>query len=269
MGSFATDTAVARDADGALGCTVEQDWWVVAGPNGGYLAAIVVHALETRVDTAERPLRSLTVQYQRAPKPGPAQIEVVIEREGRSVTFARVTLRQGDRLALSALAVLARPAGGDLRLAAASPPRVPGPDAIEALPDAPAEAPPFGRHFDYRPAVGGARRRRGGDRRLAAPPRGTRAGHGAGGGAVRLVVPGRLLRRPRAAGRADAGPDRAPARQTSRGPATGCWAGSPRGPSATASWRRTPSCSPPKASCWRIHASSRWPADNDARRGWG
>ncbi len=130
-----------------------------------------MHALETRVDTAERPLRSLTVQYQRAPKPGPAQIEVVIEREGRSVTFARVTLRQGDRLALSALAVLARPAEGELRLAAASPPRVPGPDAIDALPDAPAEAPPFGRHFDYRPAVGGARRRRGGDRRLAAPAR--------------------------------------------------------------------------------------------------
>ena len=115
MGSFATDTAVGQDADGTLTCTVEEDWWVVAGPNGGYLAAIVVHALETRADTAERPLRSLTVQYQRAPKPGPAQIEVVTEREGRSVTFARVTLRQGDRLALSALAVLARPAGGELR----------------------------------------------------------------------------------------------------------------------------------------------------------
>ena len=153
MGSFATDTAVRQDADGTLTCTVEEDWWVVAGPNGGYLAAIVVHALETRVDTAERPLRSLTVQYQRAPEPGPAQIEVVTEREGRSVTFARVTLRQGDRLALSAMAVLARPAGGELSLAAASPPRVPGPDAIDALPDAPAEAPPFGRHFDYRPAV--------------------------------------------------------------------------------------------------------------------
>ena len=153
MGSFATDTAVRRAADGALTCTIEQDWWVVAGPNGGYLAAIVVHALEERVDTADRPLRSLTVQYQRAPKPGPAQIEVTLEREGRSVTFARVTVRQGERLALSALAVLARSADSELSLAAAKAPRVPGPDAIDELPEAPAEAPPFGRHFDYRPAV--------------------------------------------------------------------------------------------------------------------
>ena len=153
MGSFAADTAIRQSAGGVLTCTVEQDWWVVAGPNGGYLAAIVVHALETRVDIAQRPLRSLTVQYQRAPKPGPAQLEVTLEREGRGVTFARVTLRQGERMALSALAVLARPAESELRVAAASPPRVPGPDEIEALADAPAEAPPFGRHFDYRPAV--------------------------------------------------------------------------------------------------------------------
>ena len=153
MGTFAADTAVSPAAGGVLTCTVDPDWWVVAGPNGGYLAAIVVHALETRVDTAERPLRSLTVQYQRAPKPGPAQVEVTLEREGRSVTFARVTLRQGERLALSALAVLAAPAQSDVALSAAVAPSVPGPGDIDALPEAPGEAPPFGRHFDYRPAV--------------------------------------------------------------------------------------------------------------------
>ena len=153
MGTFAADTAVRPAPGGGLTCAVDPDWWVVAGPNGGYLAAIVVHALETRVATAERPLRSLTVQYQRAPKPGPAQIEVTLEREGRSVTFARVTLRQGERLALIALAVLAAPADSAIDLSAAVPPSVPGPDDIETLSDAPSEAPPFGRHFDYRPAV--------------------------------------------------------------------------------------------------------------------
>lgn len=153
MGAFATAAAVHEASDGTLACTVDQDWWVFAGPNGGYLAAIVVHALEARVDTFERPLRSLTVQYQRAPKPGPATIEVILEREGRTVTFARVTLRQGDRLALSALAVLGRSAEGEVVLGAATPPDVPGPDSIEPLPEAPPEAPPFGRHFDYRYAV--------------------------------------------------------------------------------------------------------------------
>lgn len=153
MGTFAVDTAVREGAGGTLECVVDDDWWVVDGPNGGYLAAILVYALQARVDTAERPLRSLTVQYQRAPRPGPAVIEVTLEREGRSVTFARVTLRQGDRLALSALAVLARPGEGAIDLAAATPPAVPGPDDIDALPEGPPEAPPFGRHFDYRPAV--------------------------------------------------------------------------------------------------------------------
>lgn len=153
MGSFAADTAVTEAGDGLLAATIDEAWWVVNGPNGGYLAAILVRALEARVDTRDRPLRSLTVQYQRAPHPGSATVEVTLEREGRSVTYARVTVRQDDRLELSALAVLARSAPGGVELAGATAPAVPGPDEIDPLPEAPPEAPPFGRHFDYRPAA--------------------------------------------------------------------------------------------------------------------
>ena len=151
MGDFEHDTAIAEQAPGAYDCAIGEDWWVGAGPNGGYLAAIVVRALEARVDTAERPLRSLTVHYQRAPQPGPARICVELEREGRSVTFARVVATQDDRQFASALAVLARPRES-LELATATAPGIAPPDTLEALATGDA-FPPFAQHFDYRPLL--------------------------------------------------------------------------------------------------------------------
>ena len=65
MGQFERDTAVEPDGELAFSCRIEPDWWVVAGPNGGYIAAILTRALESV--EGERPLRSLTVQYLRAP----------------------------------------------------------------------------------------------------------------------------------------------------------------------------------------------------------
>jgi acyl-CoA thioesterase len=151
VGDFEHDTAVTEEAPGVYACAIGEDWWVGAGPNGGYLAAILVRALQARVDTEDRPLRSLTVHYQRAPQPGPAGIEVELEREGRSVTFARLTATQDGRRFASALAVLARPREG-LELAGAEPPDIAPPDTIEPM--AAAEGiPPFARHFDYRPLI--------------------------------------------------------------------------------------------------------------------
>lgn len=151
MGSFAHDTAVTTIEPDRFGCAIDRDWWVVAGPNGGYLAAIVVRALEARFETSERPLRSLTVHYLRGPEPGPAEVTLSVQREGRSVTFARAELSQDGRPFATAMAVLAR-AGEGLDLDAAVAPEVGDPDSIESLP-AVEQAPPFARHFDFRPAL--------------------------------------------------------------------------------------------------------------------
>lgn len=176
MGTFATDTAVRSLGDGEYAYDIGAEWWVVAGPNGGYLAAIAVRALQAEADPGDRPLRSLTLHYLRAPEAGPGTIEVVREREGRSVTFARLTMSQDGRPFATGLAVLAVD-HDSFELAAARPPDVPGPDEIDALPDVD-EAPPFARNFDYRPAVepavageavtGGWLRPRGGDHELDA-----------------------------------------------------------------------------------------------------
>ena len=138
--------------EGAYACEIHPDWWVVAGPNGGYLAAIIVRALTAEVP--DPPLRSLTIHYLRVPGAGPAQVQIILERAGRTVTFAAARFEQGGRPFALAQAVLALDREG-FALEAPAPPRVAPPEEIEPIPDAP-EAPPFGRHFDYRPALGGA-----------------------------------------------------------------------------------------------------------------
>ena len=148
MGTFATDTAVTRAADGALTCTLDDEWWVFNGPNGGYLAAIAVHALDAGLDAADRQLRSLTMHYMRVPAAGPATIEVVPEREGRSVTFARLRMVQNGTTFATAVAVLARSREA-IELATVRAPDIPPPDEIAVI-DPGGTPPTFARHFDYR-----------------------------------------------------------------------------------------------------------------------
>ncbi len=152
MGDFEADTAVRATGAGRFSCDIRRDWWVVAGPNGGYLAAIIVRALSQSPAAAERPLRSLTVHYLRAPEAGAADVEVSVDRQGRSVSFMRAALVQNNRMCATALAVFARDRSG-LELDRAPAPHVPAPEEIEQPPDRP-EAPPFGREFDFRPAIG-------------------------------------------------------------------------------------------------------------------
>lgn len=158
MGDFERDTAVRREAENIYTATIDDSWWVVAGPNGGYVAAILVRALTDAgrgaSDQEPRPLRSLTIHYLRPPAAGEAQVRVTIERAGRSVSYLSARLEQDGRPCALALAVLATDREGTLEFADAPAPDVPQPEAIEPQPDH-ADAPPFGRHFDFRPAIGG------------------------------------------------------------------------------------------------------------------
>ncbi len=154
MGSFERDTAVSSFAGDAGGfdCAIDPSWWVVAGPNGGYLAAIAVRAFEAHLGATEWPLRSLTMHYLRAPEPGTARVEVIVERQGRSVTFARARVAQDDRPCATAVAVLAE--GRDsIELADVVAPDVARPDSVEVLPQTEGPVPPFAEHFHFRPAI--------------------------------------------------------------------------------------------------------------------
>jgi acyl-CoA thioesterase len=145
VADFEHDTAVRSRGDGSFDCFIAEDWWVIAGPNGGYVAAIVARALEAAADGAERPLRSLTVHYLRAPSAGPARVEVELERRARLV--------QAERPCALVLAVLADSREG-LELEHAAPPAVAPPEEVDEAstrPDPPAVA----QQLRFRPVLEG------------------------------------------------------------------------------------------------------------------
>ena len=84
---------------------MSERWWVGRGPNGGYVAAVVLRAILAATGEA-RPPRSLTVHYPRAPKAGPVELVVEIEREGSRASFVSARMEQGGEVQATALAVL-------------------------------------------------------------------------------------------------------------------------------------------------------------------
>src|SRR6185369_13349154 len=85
--TFDADTAVTPAGDGAYVATISDRWAVPRGPNGGYIAALMLNALTAAVDDPSRAPRSLTLHYLRPPEPGAgAEIHVAVERAGRTLT---------------------------------------------------------------------------------------------------------------------------------------------------------------------------------------
>ncbi len=152
MGDFERDTAVRARGDGIFDCDIRKGWWVIDGPNGGYLGAIVVRALSADPALGARPLRSITLHYLGRPREGRAEVQVEADRHGRSVSFMRARLVQEDRVMASAAAVFAEERDG-IEIDQLDRPEVTAPDDTLELPDAP-DGTPFGRRFDYRPAIG-------------------------------------------------------------------------------------------------------------------
>ena len=104
---FDTDTAVVPLGDGLFDARIDHGWWIERGPNGGYVAALIVRALVAAVDDVDRHLRSLTIHYLAPAVEGPAQLAVTTERSGRMVRYLSARLRQGDRLIATAQAAFA------------------------------------------------------------------------------------------------------------------------------------------------------------------
>jgi acyl-CoA thioesterase len=151
---FDRDTAVRRTDDGLFKADIASGWRAGRGPHGGYLAAIVLQALTAAVDDPERTPRSLTIHYPAAPEPGPATIEVTVEREGRSLSTLSARIVQDGRLTTLALAAFSLPwdAPGARELPM---PDVPGPDAERrSTPGLFRSAPEFTRHLVMQPRVG-------------------------------------------------------------------------------------------------------------------
>jgi acyl-CoA thioesterase len=129
---FDRETAVRPLGDGRYESRLDRAWWVHRGPNGGYLAAIVLRALSEAVGDVERSPRSLTVHYVAPPAEGALEVATTIERAGRSLTSCSARLTQDGKLIGLALGAFSKarpgPEFSDLR-----PPAAPAPDQCEVV----------------------------------------------------------------------------------------------------------------------------------------
>jgi acyl-CoA thioesterase len=101
---FDRATAIEPLGDGRFAGEVEDGWGAPPGPNGGYLAAIVVRALERELAPAgERQLRSLALHYLRPSQPGPVEVTVDVVRAGKRFSTGRATVVQNGKETITAL----------------------------------------------------------------------------------------------------------------------------------------------------------------------
>jgi acyl-CoA thioesterase len=151
--AFDVDTAVEHVGDGLFRATIDSKWWVIRGPNGGYVAAILQRAMTEAVGDHARPARSLTVHFIVPPVAGPIDVEVQIERQGRSLTSTSARLVQDGRLIATAVGAFSASRDA-VEYAEVEMPSVPPPEDVPSRPmdDAPAHA----GMFDWRPAIGKA-----------------------------------------------------------------------------------------------------------------
>lgn len=104
---FQRDTHVTRIEEGLYRAAISRDWWVLRGPNGGYIAAILQRALSDHVNDATRRPRSLTIHYLSPPAEGEAEVSVKTERHGRTLSSLSVRMDQGSKVRAVGLAALA------------------------------------------------------------------------------------------------------------------------------------------------------------------
>lgn len=150
---FDRDTALDPRGEGHFEGRIDPGWWIVAGPNGGYLAAIALRALQAAVDDPARAPRSLTLHYLRPPREGPVQVETRLERVGRTLTTATARLVQHERLLVLAIGAFATGRDGP-ELHHAVMPEVTPPERL--APPPPRELPlPIHERYETRWAIGG------------------------------------------------------------------------------------------------------------------
>jgi acyl-CoA thioesterase len=173
-GSFDTETALERTGDGAFTGRIIPSWSVGRGPNGGFIAALLMRALLVTVDEPARDPRSLTIHYLAPAENGPVRITTAIERSGRSLTTLSARMLQGDRLIALALAAFAAPREAQ-PFSELTMPDAPPPEASIPFPPPGVSLPAFTSQYTYRwglgdpPYSGSSRAHLGGWMRLAQP----------------------------------------------------------------------------------------------------
>jgi acyl-CoA thioesterase len=150
---FDADTAVEDLGGGRFGAQMSERWWVGRGPNGGYVAATILRAIQASASAARAP-RSLTVHFQRAPLAGPVELSVEVEREGGRVTFLSARMTQEGKVQATAQAVLSED-WGEGGFSELTMPDAGEPGELQTIdPETRASRPNMLQNYRLRPALG-------------------------------------------------------------------------------------------------------------------
>ena len=133
---------------------MSPDWWVVRGPHGGYLAAIMLRALDTELSDPTRPVRSFTTHFVAAPKEGDIDISVRLERSGRSASFLSARAEQDGKTVALSQAAFSGAWPSKLEFQDAPMPTVPPPAEAMHLDTTAEMFPPFLGNFDMKATHG-------------------------------------------------------------------------------------------------------------------
>jgi acyl-CoA thioesterase len=145
--SYRTATAVERRAPDLFEAQVHPAWWVVRGPHGGYLSAIILRALTERLDDPTRHVRSFTTHFTAAPKEGSLTINTSVDRTGRAMSFLSARVEQNGTTVATALAAFSEPWRG-FSFDDAPIPEVPSPENSFPIPKEGTDIPAFLGNFD-------------------------------------------------------------------------------------------------------------------------
>jgi acyl-CoA thioesterase len=138
---FDRDTAVSlvdsSELDGrpihVFDARIDPGWWIVAGPNGGYLNAILLRSMMDAVGDASRAPRTQTTHFTARASEGPCRVVACIERSGRSLSTVTSRLEQGGRLIAFSMAALASARPTETGFQDARMPDVPPPDEVPVI----------------------------------------------------------------------------------------------------------------------------------------
>jgi hypothetical protein len=132
---------------------LDRSWWSWAGPHGGLLAAVALHAGRALAGAGRTP-RSLSAQFLRTVDDGHVRPETHLVREGGASSTVSSVLRGSDGgVVLSSVLTSGRSRGGGEPYGVVDPPRVPPVEDCTPL-ALPVELVPYGQHFEHRPAAG-------------------------------------------------------------------------------------------------------------------
>lgn len=152
--SFDDAIAVTKVAAGQYRCDISRDYWIVAGPNGGYIGALLVNAAEDDLAEPDRQLAGMTVHYLRRPKEGPADLRVATLHHGRSIAYRRVELIQDDTVIAAGTGSWAVAMDG-IEVGRWAPPPVPAPEDCPPMSAVRTTEPlPFHQQWDIRTVDG-------------------------------------------------------------------------------------------------------------------